>query len=415
NQNLLGMEYVISCSSMLSVSVENGAIEARTERIDQIVEPQIAESMRMKEVAVRRGDSIFTLLKGCGIDATQIHALFTCARDTYNLAGISPGHSLKIWVKGEAPDTLARLTYDIDPGRYLEITSQGDAFTAQAHERAMEVTYERAHGTVQGSLYESAVQAGVQPEIVMDLTDIFGWDINFFTDLHNGDTYTVLYERYAIEGEPGGCGRVLAARFVLQGKEHLAVYYDNGRGTSGYYDEHGKPIRKLFLKAPLNYRRISSGFSLSRIHPIFHVRRPHLGVDYAAPSGTPVVALGDGRVTSCGWSRGFGKTITVRHPAGYMSHYGHLSRFAKGIKKGRKIAQGEVIGYVGATGYATGPHLDFRVQHKGRYVNPLRLRQVNGPALGGRALAGFRQESLKRLTMLDDQTLDRPLRVSAVQ
>jgi murein DD-endopeptidase MepM/ murein hydrolase activator NlpD len=415
NQNLLGVEYDISGSDKLLVNVENGVIEARTERIDQVVDPLIAGTMKMMDLTVRKGDSIFNLLKGCGIEASQINALFTSARDTYNLADISPGHPLKIWVKGEAPDTLARLTYDIDPGRYLEVSPQGDAFTAQTHERATEVTFERAHGTVRGSLYESAVQAGVQPEIVMELTDIFGWDINFFTDLHNGDTYTVLYERYAIEGEPGGCGRVLAARFVIQGREHLAVHYDNGKGIKGYYDEHGKPIRKLFLKAPLNYRRISSGFSLSRIHPIFHVRRPHLGVDYAAPSGTPVVALGEGRVTVCGWVRGYGKTISIRHPAGYVTHYGHLSRFAKGIGKGRKVSQGEVIGYVGATGYATGPHLDFRVQHKGRFVNPLRLKPVNGPALGGKALAGFRQESLKRLTMLDDQTLDRPLRVSAVQ
>jgi murein DD-endopeptidase MepM/ murein hydrolase activator NlpD len=197
---------------------------------------------------------------------------------------------------------------------------------------------------------------------------------------------------------------------VVKGEEHLAVYFDN-KGMHGYYDEHGKPIRKLFLKAPLNYRRISSGFSYHRLHPVFHVQRPHLGVDYAALSGTPVVALGEGRISACGRARGFGKAITISHPGGYITHYGHLRGFAKGITKGKRIAQGDVIGYVGATGIATGPHLDFRVQCRGRYTNPLHLKPVNGPSLNGPVLARFRQQSLKELTLLDDLSLDKSLKV----
>jgi murein DD-endopeptidase MepM/ murein hydrolase activator NlpD len=244
----------------------------------------------------------------------------------------------------------------------------------------------------------------------MDLADIFGWDINFFTEIQDGDTFTVLYEKYNVQDKFKGYGRVLAARFVVKGVEHLAVYYDNNKGMHGYYDEHGKPIRKLFLKAPLNYRRISSGFSYHRLHPVFHVQRPHLGVDYAAPSGTPVVALGEGRISACGWSGGFGKAITIMHPGGYITHYGHLRGFAKGITKGRRVAQGDVIGYVGATGIATGPHLDFRVQYRGKFTNPLHLEPVNGPSLKGPVLARFRQQSLKELTLLDDLSLDKSLK-----
>jgi murein DD-endopeptidase MepM/ murein hydrolase activator NlpD len=359
-------------------------------------------ALRPVDLKVRRGDSIFSLLQACGIKDEQIHRLFTSVRREYNLADITPGHPLKVWVTGESPRTLEKLTYEINPVTYLEVVPKDGIFKARKCTRDLETSVERAEGTITNSLYESALKSGLSPEIVMSLTDIFGWDINFFTDIQNGDTFTVLYERYSVQDRFRGYGRILAARFVVKGEEHLAIHYEDKKGKQGYYDEHGKPIRKLFLKAPLNYRRISSGFSRSRLHPVFHVRRPHLGVDYAAPTGTPVVALGQGRVRACGWARGFGKTITVGHPGGYVTHYGHLSRFAKGIAKGKRVEQGDVIGYVGKTGIATGPHLDFRVQHRGRYTNPLKLEPVNGPALHGPALARFRQTSLKQLTLLDD-------------
>jgi murein DD-endopeptidase MepM/ murein hydrolase activator NlpD len=414
NQTLTGIEYEVAALSRLSVVVDGEKIEARTERVEGKVKPRYAEDLREMELEIRKGDSLFNLLRTCGIEVDQIHNLSRAVRKEYNLSAITPGHPLKIWVNDRVPGRLARLTYDIDLLKYLEVTPNGKSFKALTHTRKRDVSYERAQGTIRSSLYESAVEAGVNPEIVMDLTDIFGWDVNFFTDIQAGDSYTVLYERYSIEGEPRGVGRVVAARFVLSSRERLAIYYDDGKGHQGYYDEHGKPIRKLFLKAPLNYRRISSGFSHSRIHPVFHVRKPHLGVDYAAPTGTPVVALGQGKVTRCGWVRGYGKTITIKHPSGYVTNYGHLSRFAKGIKAGRRVDQGDVIGYVGSTGITTGPHLDFRVQHNGKYINPLKLKPVNGPKLSGTALAGFRQVSLKRLTMLDDISLDRSIKVSSL-
>ena len=414
NQTLTGLEYEVAALSRLSVVIDGEKIEARTERVEGMVKPRYAEDLREMELEIRKGDSLFNLLRTCGIEVDQIHNLSRAVRKEYNLSAITPGHPLKIWVNDRVPGRLARLTYDIDLLKYLEVTPNGKSFKALTHTRKRDVSYERAQGTIRSSLYESAVEAGVNPEIVMDLTDIFGWDINFFTDIQAGDTYAVLYERYSIAGEPRGVGRVVAARFVLSSQERLAIYYDDGKGHQGYYDEHGKPIRKLFLKAPLNYRRISSGFSRSRIHPVFHVRKPHLGVDYAAPTGTPVVALGQGKVTRCGWVRGYGKTITIKHPSGYVTNYGHLSRFAKGIKAGRRVDQGDVIGYVGSTGITTGPHLDFRVQHNGKYINPLKLKPVNGPKLSGTALAGFRQVSLKRLTMLDDISLDRSIKVSSL-
>ena len=191
-----------------------------------------------------------------------------------------------MWVTGESPKKLEKLIYEINPVTYLEVLPKDGIFKARTRTRALETSVERAHGTITNSLYESAVKSGLSPEIVMDLTDIFGWDINFFTDIQDGDTFTVLYEKYSVQDKFRGYGRVLAARFVVKGEEHLAVYFDN-KGKHGYYDEHGKPIRKLFLKAPLNYRRISSGFSYHRLHPVFHVQETPSWVLTMQPSPAP--------------------------------------------------------------------------------------------------------------------------------
>jgi len=411
SQTFLGLEYEIAELSRLTVTIDGENIEARRQQVDAIVKPAPINATRQVDLHVRRGDSIYSLLKACGIKYDQIHNLFTSVRREYNLSDINPGHPLKVWVNEESPGKIEKLTYEIDTVTYLEVLPKDGVFKAKTCTRELDVSRERAQGTIRNSLYESAVKSGLSPEIVMDLTDIFGWDINFFTDIKDGDTFTVLYEKYSVEDKFKGYGRVLAARFVVDGEEHLAVYYDNNKGKHGNYDKHGIPIRKLFLKAPLNYRRISSGFSHRRLHPVFHVRRPHLGVEYAAPSGTPVVALGEGRIRACGWAKGFGKAITISHPGGYTTHYGHLRGFAKGITKGKRVAQGDVIGYVGATGIATGPHLDFRVQYRGKYTNPLHLKPVNGPTLHGPVLARFKQQSLKELTLLDDLSLDKSLKV----
>ncbi|HVN71596.1 MAG TPA: M23 family metallopeptidase [Desulfomonilia bacterium] len=406
-KTFLGLEYEIAGLSRLVVCIDGGHISARTQRIDRIVKSSSADTLRQVDLIVKRGDNIYGLLQACGIGFSQIRSLFTSARHEYNLADIVPGHPLKVWVTGESPKRLEKLTYEIDPVTYLEVLPKDGLFKARTRTRAIETSFERAQGTISNSLYESAVRSGLSPEIVMDLSDIFGWDINFFTDIKDGDTFTVLYEKNYVRDQFKGYGKVLAARFVVQGEEHLAVYFDNGKGIHGYFDEHGKPIRKLFLKAPLNYRRISSGFSYHRIHPIFHIRRPHLGVDYAAPMGTPVVALGEGRITSYGRSGGFGNAVTINHPLGYVTHYGHLCRFARGITVGKRVCQGDVIGYVGMTGIATGPHLDFRVQYRGKYTNPLHLEPVNGPPLRGSILAKFKRVSLKELALLDDRTIDK--------
>ncbi len=415
DQSLVELDYEISDLNRLAVSVNGDDIQVQMIQVERILQSSYSGVVKQIDYTVNKGDNLYDILQGCGVGDYQIDLAVKSVKKVYNLSGIVPGNTLSIWVTEESPVRLARLTYEIDGLNYLELVPEDGTFKAQKHTLDVEVRYERAEGSITSSLYESAVQVGLSPEVVMALSDIFAWDINFFTEIRQGDTYTVLYEKYYVQDKFKGYGRVMAARFMNQGEEHVAVYFDDGEGSRGYYDDQGKPIQKLFLKAPLNYRRISSGFTHSRMHPVYHVRRPHLGVDYAAPTGTPVVALGNGKVIFKGWSNGFGKSIQINHRAGYVSYYGHLSRYAKGIDQGRQVEQGQVIGYVGQTGVATGPHLDFRVRYNGTFINPLKLKSVTGPALKGAALAGFKEVAPKNLAMLDDPSLNIAAKLSTTE
>ncbi|UCG14342.1 MAG: M23 family metallopeptidase [Deltaproteobacteria bacterium] len=248
-----------------------------------------------------------------------------------------------------------------------------------------------AQGTIRDSLYQSAQDEGVPFELAMALADIFAWDIDFFVDLRPDDRYAFLYEQIYQNGRTVGNGRIIAAHFSNAGVHHRAYYYEVSGKGSDYYDAKGNSLRRQFLKSPLRYSRISSGFSKRRLHPILKIYRPHLGIDYSAPTNTPVVAVGDGRVISIGWKNGYGRFIAIRHSNRYTTTYGHLSRYTRGLKMGHSVKQGQVIGFVGASGLATGPHLDFRMKRDGRFVNPLKVRLPAAQPLPRTHLADFQQ------------------------
>lgn len=430
NESLCELQYEISDLKKLVVSVKGDKILARRmdmEHEEHVVaedeaapqekkdrpeavtaashapaEEMMAPGLRQAEVTIKKGQSLSDILSSRGVSAAEIDALSRATRKVYNPRSIRPGNVITAWFTLDAPAHVKRLTYEIDGRSYLDVRAEDDSgFKARIRTLELGTVVEHGSGTITSSLYESARAEGISPEVVMELVDIYAWNINFFNDIQPGDTYSVIYEKYYIKDRLKGYGRVLAAEFINQDQRHVAIFYENKRqGIRGYYDEKGKPLKKMFLKAPLNYRRISSGFTHSRRHPIFNVNRPHLGVDYAAPTGTPVCALGAGKVAFRGWIKGYGNTIRVKHPVGYVSHYAHLSRFSKGLAVGKKVDQGDVIGYVGSTGYSTGPHLDFRVSHHGKFVNPLALKSVNGPALHGTAMADFKRVSAQRMAML---------------
>ncbi|MEM6343308.1 MAG: peptidoglycan DD-metalloendopeptidase family protein, partial [Bacteroidota bacterium] len=226
-------------------------------------------------------------------------------------------------------------------------------------------------GVITTSLYESIMDAGGSPLLVNKLADVYAWAIDFF-GLQAGDCYKVVYDSYAVAGEPAGLGNIKTAAFTHNNNELFAFSFDQGEGSE-YFDEKGNSLRKTFLKAPLQFSRISSRFSYSRLHPILKIRRPHLGVDYAAPRGTPVYSVGDGTIISIGYSGGAGKMIKIKHNGNFMTAYLHLNGYASGMTKGKSVKQGELIGYVGSTGLSTGPHLDFRFYKNGKPVDPLKI------------------------------------------
>ncbi len=260
----------------------------------------------------------------------------------------------------------------------------------------------RASGILENSLYESVIAAGEGADLVSEFVEILGWDINFFTDPRKGDRFDVLVEKVYEGEEFVRYGSVLAVRYQNGNRIFTAFRFaDDGKHVA-YYDQEGRCVQKMFLKAPLKYSRISSGFTLRRFHPVLHVYRMHLAVDYAAPTGTPVYAAADGRIEKASWSGGYGKCVVIRHGAGYRTHYGHLSRIAPSVKVGKWVNQKECIGYVGSTGLSTGPHLDYRVQKNGTFVNPMRLESARNRSIPASCRLQFEGLKNQRLAQLND-------------
>lgn len=278
----------------------------------------------------------------------------------------------------------------------------GDSVVVRSGQRRVDTMSHTMSGVIETSLYQSIVDAGGSPMLVNALADVYAWEIDFF-GLQKGDTYSLFYTTYEVEGDLAGFGDILSASFTHMGEEFLAFQFDQGNGHGEeYFDETGASLRKTFLKAPLSFTRISSRFSYSRLHPILKIRRPHLGVDYAAPTGTPVVAVGDGVVTKASWGGGGGRTVKVRHNSNYQTAYLHLSRYGAGISPGAVVKQGQVIGYVGSTGLSTGPHLDFRFYKNGTPVDPLTIDAPSADPITEENMAAYQAVRDRFLEVMHD-------------
>jgi murein DD-endopeptidase MepM/ murein hydrolase activator NlpD len=275
---------------------------------------------------------------------------------------------------------------------YYEVAKTTDG-TVSAEKRSREArkSVSSVSGVITTSLWESLRAKGVEPELILDFADIFAWQIDFLTEPRKGDTYKIIWEQYVTDDGTVLGREILSAQYLASGQNYTALLFTGADGRSDYYSPDGKALRSAFLKAPLQFRRISSYFSRRRFHPILKYFRPHLGIDYAAPSGTPVSSIGDGTVVFARRKGGFGNFIEVRHPNGYHSYYGHLARYAKGIRTGTRVRQGQVIGYVGMTGLASGPHLDFRISQGGRFLNFLKLRMPAAAAVTAADMTRFRE------------------------
>lgn len=353
----------------------------------------------MRHSALGRGETLSQLLSSLGVEPRSIPSWIEAARGQLDLRSLPVGLEAQAVVNYHGAVREVRLTPDWRATIVLEGGRDGVVGRREARPVDRQMTV--IQGTVQSSLFGAIEALGENDTLAVDLADLFQWDVDFHREVRRGDVFQLLVERVVSDGKVVDYGPVIAARYVNDGREITAVRYAGRERRPGYYDSLGRPLRKQFLRAPLRFSRVTSRFSMSRLHPVLGRRMPHYGVDYGAPTGTPVMTTADGKVVFRGWKKGGGNTVEVRHRNGYTTGYLHLSRFARGVRVGTRVSQGEVIGYVGATGLATGPHLDYRVTHNGRYMNPLRLSNDPAPPLPDSELPAFREWAERALPLLD--------------
>lgn len=342
----------------------------------------------VKEVLIEKNQTFSEVMESQGFDSETILQIYEDARDVYNLARIGAGRTLVITKTPD--DRFSKLEYAIDPFQKLVVSNIDNAFHAEMERYSADVAVHELGGEIQGSLYSTIDRLGEEDELVIRFAEIFEWDVDFFKDLQAGDTFRIVYEKQFVRGEPYGYGKILAAELVNKDRVYQAVGY--GKNWE-YFSPDGKAMRKAFLASPLKFNRISSRFTTRRYHPVLKRYRPHYGIDYAAPAGTSVRAIGKGNVILAGWAGGAGKTVKIQHDRAITTVYCHLSRFAKGVRAGAPVSQGQIIGYVGSTGLATGPHLDFRFMKNGKYVNFLSIKSPQAEPLTSAEVAQFKTDS----------------------
>lgn len=339
---------------------------------------------------IRKNQFLSNIMLKQDIDYNTITHIEKKHRKVFDIRKIKPGQKHTFLISRDSIPTPTFWIYEINKIDYA-VFSLTDSLTAWIGHKEVETKVEYIEGVIESSLWNAMKAAGGDQNITMELSEIYAWTVDFF-GIQPGDTFKVVYENRYIKDECIGMGRILASYLKNSGEGHYAYYFEqNNKGE--YFDENGDNLRKAFLKAPLNYKRISSTFSNARKHPVTKVVRPHHGVDYAAPTGTPVVTVADGTVIEKGWDKkGGGNYVKVKHNNTYTTTYMHLNGFAKGIQKGSKVKQGQLIGYVGSTGMSTGPHLDFRLNKNGKYINPLTFESPSANPVSGENKVAFEEK-----------------------
>lgn len=323
---------------------------------------------------IRRNSTFYESLRDLGLSPKEIHSIVEAARVHLDLSKIMAGSELNLYYAAQPLGTLVEIEFDLGPLKSLKLVRGAEDSWAPLYEEIKaDLRWVSFSGQVQSSLWESAQTAGMDPHLIGELAEIFAWQVDFAREVQKNDSWRLLVEQLHVDEKVVGWGKIISAQYRTTSANHLAVLLRDPETEEslGYFDPEGKSLKRMFLKAPLKFGRISSRFNMRRFHPILKRSRPHLGVDYAARTGTPVLAVGDGIVKKAGWMGGGGKTILLRHNSVYQTNYKHLHGFASAVKTGARVRQGQVIGYVGSTGLSTGPHLHFELWENGRYVDPL--------------------------------------------
>ena len=348
---------------------------------------------------VADGGTVAAALGDQSVDSGMIHTIAVAMRPVFDFRRARPGDFFALIKDSEGK--LLSFQYQRGRSEIYRLERRDDgALVPRREEAPLERRVVQLAGIIERSLFESLRAQGETPNLVNDFVDIFVWDFDFARETRPGDEYRLVFEKFYDKDGFVRYGQILAAQYATARQDLTAVYFEDGDGYGDYYTPDGRSVRRSFLRAPLRYSRISSRYSNSRYHPILKVRRPHQGIDYAAPSGTPIWAVADGEVIYKGWNGGFGRLVKVRHRNGYTSFYGHLSRYAD-LKVGDRVRQKQVIGYVGSSGLSTGPHLDFRLRLAGEFVDPMKVKFPKGDPISVKARTRFEETAKSRLAELN--------------
>lgn len=348
------------------------------------------DSLDISEGKVQKNEFLANILQKEGVSYNTVNYIDRNCRKVFDVRKIKVGNKYVFLKTRDSIPTAKYWIYEIDRTSYA-VFRLTDSIAAWRGEKEVITKVDHVGVEIKSSLWNAMSEAGCDYSLILELSDIYAWTIDFF-GIQPGDSCKVIFEEKYIAGDtvPFGIGNVMASYFKNKGEGKYAFSFEQG-GKKEYFDENGDNLRKAFLKAPLNYRRISSTFSEARLHPVHKIVRPHHGVDYAAPSGTPVQSIGDGTVVAKGWDKkGGGNYLKIKHNSTYTTTYMHLKGFAKGISQGSKVKQGQTIGYVGMTGTATGPHLDFRLQKNGTYIDPLKFKSPSAEPVKKENMEAFR-------------------------
>ena len=352
-----------------------------------------------REERIIRGETLSSLLQKLGINAEDQQDIIAAAPHSKTIGNLVPGRSVLARVSSSG--RLLLLRYLVSDTTLVNINRSNDQFVIEEQIIKPEMRPVMRSGSIQGSLFGATDAADVPDRIASEMADAFSGDIDFHKDLRSGDHFSVIYEAFYFDGRLIKTGRLLAAEFVNQNKQYQAIYFKDAQGHDGFYNANGQSLKRAFLKSPMPFDRISSGFSTARLHPVLNIWRSHKGVDYAAPTGTPVRAIADSVISFSGKQGGYGNLIVLNHQTPYSTAYGHLSAFGKGIKRGGKVKQGQVIGYVGSTGLASGPHLHYEFRVNGVQRNPLAMKLPTSYPLAYRSRAEFTAHAQPLTTQLN--------------
>ena len=389
----------LSCTSKRGENVESLETEVTENEVYEFGFPM--SEFESEEGQIKRGEFFTNLMTSLGVPQSDIYSLTQASRGIFDLRKIKIGNSYKAFFTKNEDRKLAYLVYEDTKTSFVTFGVH-DSIVVKVSERAIESRLKMAAVTINSSLWNDVVRAGYNPLLALRLSDIYAWSIDFF-GLRKGDSFVAIYEELYVGDKFVDIGTIHGAYFTHAGREYDAYRFIQDE-VAQYWNEKGENLRKAFLKAPLSFSRISSGFSYARRHPVTRVVRPHTGVDYAAPRGTPVMSIGDGVVIQKSYAGGGGNTVRIKHNSTYTTAYLHLHNYAKGLAVGKRVRQGEVIGYVGSTGLSTGPHLDFRVWKNGKAINPLTMEAPPADPIKKSSAESFK-ETISRVMMQRDSLI----------